>query len=183
MLTGADGADSVEVRGWNVETKTRLVARQQSVRSDTVTPGMSPSTAAKMFGSGSRTTIADTPYRTQAETRAVAGALAASVSAGFGEVEAVAYGNPQLRAGMPVALGNVGPAFSGRYTATAAHHVLEPDTGYRTTVIVSASPDRSLSGLASGGNAPRAAPACRAWRSGWSPTSARRAGANAAGCG
>ncbi|MBT3155729.1 type IV secretion protein Rhs, partial [Streptomyces sp. CHD11] len=105
---------------WNVETKTRLVARQQSVRSDTVVPGMSPSTAARMFGSGSRTTIADTPYRTQAETRAVAGALAASVSAGFGEIEAVAYGNPQLRAGMPVALGNVGPAFSGRYTATAA---------------------------------------------------------------
>ncbi|MER7695379.1 VgrG-related protein [Streptomyces sp. NPDC096095] len=158
VLTGADGADSVEVRGWNVDTKTRLVARQQSVRSDTVTPGMSPSTAARVFGSNSRTTITDTPYRTQAETRAVAGALAASVSAGFGEVEAVAYGNPQLRAGLPVALGNVGPAFSGRYTATAAHHVLEPDTGYRTTVIVSASPDRSLSGLATGGNAPARGP-------------------------
>ncbi|SCG00782.1 hypothetical protein GA0115255_115885 [Streptomyces sp. Ncost-T6T-2b] len=88
----------------------------------------------------------------------MAGALAASVSAGFGEVEAVAYGNPQLRAGLPVALGNVGPAFSGRYTATAAHHVLEPDTGYRTTVIVSASPDRSLSGLTAGANAPSRGP-------------------------
>ncbi|MFD0422093.1 VgrG-related protein [Streptomyces parvus] len=159
VLTGADGSDSVEVRGWNVDTKTRLVARQQSVRSDTVAPGMSPADAARIFGSGgSRTTIADTPYRTQAETRAVAGALAASVSAGFGEVEAVAYGNPQLRAGLPVALGNVGPAFSGRYTATAAHHVLEPDTGYRTTVIVSASPDRSLSGLTAGANAPSRGP-------------------------
>ncbi|WNF29710.1 VgrG-related protein [Streptomyces sp. C11-1] len=158
VLTGADGADSVEVRGWNVDTKTRLVARQQSIRSDTVTPGMSPSLAAGAFGSNARTTIADTPYRTQAETTAVAGALAASVSSGFGEIEAVAYGNPQLRAGQPVALGNVGPAFSGRYTATAAHHVLEPDTGYRTTVIVSASPDRSLAGLAAGGSAPSRGP-------------------------
>ncbi|MFF9076504.1 VgrG-related protein [Streptomyces sp. NPDC014735] len=158
VLTGADGADDVEVRGWDVETKTRLVAREQSVRSDTVSPGMSPSRAAGAFGSGSRLTVADTPYRTQAEATAVAGSLASSVSSGFGEIEAVAEGNPHLRAGEPVALGNVGPAFSGRYTATAAHHVLEPNGGYRTTVLVSAAPDRSLAGLAAGANAPARGP-------------------------
>ncbi|MYR35784.1 VgrG-related protein [Streptomyces sp. SID4944] len=157
VVTGSDGAGDVEVRGWNVDTKTRLVAREQSVRSDTVTPGMSPSVAAGAFGASARMTVADTPYRTQAETTAVAGALSAQVSSGFGEIEAVAFGNPQLRAGEPVALGNVGPAFSGRYTATAAHHVLEPDGGYRTTVIVSASPDRSLAGL-TGGGAPSRGP-------------------------
>ncbi|MFI7234854.1 VgrG-related protein [Streptomyces cyaneofuscatus] len=157
VVTGADGAGDVEVRGWNVDTKTRLVAREQSVRSTTVTPGMSPSVAARAFGAKARVTVADTPYRTQAETTAVAGAVAASVSSGFGEIEAVAFGNPRLRAGAPVALGNVGPTFSGRYTATAAHHVLEPDGGYRTTVIVSASPDRSLAGL-TGGGAPSRGP-------------------------
>ncbi|MEU2826146.1 MULTISPECIES: VgrG-related protein [unclassified Streptomyces] len=157
VVTGADGAGDVEVRGWNVDTKTRLVAREQSVRSRTVTPGMSPSVAAGAFGASARMTVADTPYRTQAETTAVAGAVSAQVSSGFGEIEAVAFGNPQLRAGEPVALGNVGPAFSGRYTATAAHHVLEPDGGYRTTVIVSASPDRSLAGL-TGGGAPSRGP-------------------------
>ncbi|MQS39642.1 VgrG-related protein [Streptomyces katsurahamanus] len=153
VLTGADGADSVEVRGWNVDAKARLSARAQSVRSTTVSPGMSPSTAARVFGGNARMTVADTPYRTQAETRAVAASVAASVSAGFGEIEAVAEGNPRLRAGEPVALGNVGPAFAGRYTATAAHHVLEPNGGYRTTVVVSAAPDRSLAGLTSGSNA------------------------------
>ncbi|WP_339152111.1 VgrG-related protein [Streptomyces sp. F41] len=157
VVTGSDGAGDVEVRGWNVDTKTRLVAREQSVRSKTVTPGMSPSVAAGAFGASARMTVADTPYRTQAETTAVAGAVSAQVSSGFGEIEAVAFGNPQLRAGEPVALGNVGPAFSGRYTATAAHHVLEPDGGYRTTVIVSASPDRSLAGL-TGGGAPARGP-------------------------
>ncbi|MFJ1739818.1 VgrG-related protein [Streptomyces microflavus] len=157
VVTGADGAGDVEVRGWNVDTKTRLVAREQSVRSTTVIPGMSPTAAAGAFGAKARTTVADTPYRTQAETTAVAGAVAASVSSGFGEIEAVAVGNPQLRAGAPVALGNVGATFSGRYTATAAHHVLEPDGGYRTTVIVSASPDRSLAGL-TGGGAPSRGP-------------------------
>ncbi|WP_326768986.1 VgrG-related protein [Streptomyces sp. NBC_01591] len=158
VLTGADGADSVEVRGWNVDTKTRLVAREQSIRSDTVTPGMSPSLAAGAFGPKARITVTDTPYRTQAEARAVAGSVAASVSSGFGEIEAVAEGNPRLRAGEPVALGNVGPAFAGRYTATAAHHVLEPNGGYRTTVMVSAAPDRSLAGLTSGSNAPSRGP-------------------------
>jgi uncharacterized protein involved in type VI secretion and phage assembly len=158
VLTGADGADSVEVRGWNVDTKTRLVAREQSIRSDTVSPGMSPSLAAGAFGANARMTVTDTPYRTQAEARAVAGSVAASVSSGFGEIEAVAEGNPQLRAGLPVALGNVGPAFAGRYTATAAHHVLEPNGGYRTTVLVSAAPDRSLAGLTSGSNAPSRGP-------------------------
>ncbi|MYT91166.1 VgrG-related protein [Streptomyces sp. SID8359] len=157
VVTGSDGAGDVVVRGWNVDTKTRLVAREQSVRSRTVTPGMSPSAAAGAFGASARMTVADTPYRTQAETTAVAGAVSAQVSSGFGEIEAVAFGNPQLRAGEPVALGNVGPAFSGRYTATAAHHVLEPDGGYRTTVIVSASPDRSLAGL-TGGGAPERGP-------------------------
>ncbi|MFI1865439.1 VgrG-related protein [Streptomyces jumonjinensis] len=158
VLTGADGADSVEVRGWNVDAKTRLSARAQSVRSTTVSPGMSPSTAARVFGGNARMTVADTPYRTQAETRAVAASVAASVSAGFGEIEAVAEGNPRLRAGEPVALGNVGPAFAGRYTATAAHHVLEPNGGYRTTVVVSAAPDRSLAGLTSGSNVPARGP-------------------------
>ncbi|HBF82064.1 MAG TPA: type IV secretion protein Rhs [Streptomyces sp.] len=158
VLTSAEGADDVEVRGWNVTTKTPLVARQPSVRSTTVVPGLSPSVAGRAFGASARTTVADTPYRTQAETTAVAGAVAAAVSSGFGEIEAVAKGDPQLRAGEPVSLATAGPAFSGRYTATAAHHVLDPHGGYRTTVLVSAASDRSLAGLATGGNAPPRGP-------------------------
>ncbi|MFC8534615.1 VgrG-related protein [Streptomyces sp. NPDC057249] len=158
VLTGADGADSVEVRGWDVENKVRLVAREQSVRSTTVTPGTNPSSAAALFGKNARMTVADTPYRTQAEARAVAGAVAGRVASGFGEIEAVAEGNPKLRAGEPVALGNVGPAFAGRYTATAAHHTLDPQDGYRTTVLVSTDPDRSLTGLTGGQGAPLPGP-------------------------
>ncbi|KUN01237.1 type IV secretion protein Rhs [Streptomyces yokosukanensis] len=156
-LSGADGASQVEVRGWNVTTKTPLVARQPSVTSDTVRPGLAPASAAR-FGKSAKVTVTDTPYRTQAETTAVAKAMAAQVSSAFGELEAVAEGNPRLRAGKPVALGNVGPAFSGRYTATAVQHTLEPHGGYRTTVWVSASPDRSLAGLVTGANAPGRGP-------------------------
>ncbi|OIJ90004.1 type IV secretion protein Rhs [Streptomyces sp. MUSC 14] len=156
-LSGADGASQVEVRGWDVTTKTALVARQQSVTSDTVLPGLAPASGAG-FGKSAKLTVTDTPYRTQAETTAVAGALAAQVGSGFGEVEALVEGSPRLRAGLPVALGNVGPAFSGRYTATAVQHSLDPHGGYRTTVWVSASPDRSLAGLVTGANAPGRGP-------------------------
>ncbi|GHB59593.1 type IV secretion protein Rhs [Streptomyces cirratus] len=155
-LSAADGASKVQVRGWDVTTKRPLVAEQPSVVSDTVAPGLSPQLGAR-FGT-SAVAVTDTPYRTQAETTAVAKAAAGQVSAGFGELEAVAEGNPMLRAGKPVALGNVGQAFSGRYTATAVQHVLEPHGGYRTTVWVSASPDRSLAGLVTGANAPGRGP-------------------------
>jgi uncharacterized protein involved in type VI secretion and phage assembly len=157
-LTGADGVDTVEVRGWDVVTKSALVAREPAVRSETVLPGLRASTVSGAFGGRSRLPVTDTPYRTQAETTAVARSLASVASAGLGEIEAVAEGNPRLRAGVPVTLGNVGAAFSGRYTATAVHHVLEPQGGYRTTVLVSASPDRSLAGLVTGANAPSRIP-------------------------
>ncbi|GHF57244.1 type IV secretion protein Rhs [Kitasatospora xanthocidica] len=158
VLTGVAGAETVEARGWNVTTKSALVATEPSVTSRTVQPGMSPSVVSSAFPGRSKLTVADTPYRTQAETAAVARSLAASVAAGFGELEAVAEGNPRLRAGTPVALGNVGAAFSGRYTVTGARHLIEPFRGYRTTVVVSASPDRSLAGLVTGGNAPPRGP-------------------------
>ncbi|MFB8117805.1 VgrG-related protein [Streptomyces sp. NPDC055962] len=156
-LSAADGAQQVEVRGWDVANKQPLVARKASVDSDTVVPGLSPAFAAR-FGTSSKLTVTDTPYRTHAETKAVADATAAEVSAGFAELEALVEGNPKLRAGKPVALGNVGQAFSGKYTATAVQHVLEPHGGYRTTVWVSASPDRSLTGLVTGANAPGRGP-------------------------
>lgn len=146
VLTAVDQVASVEVRGWNVDTKRPVVSVEPAVRSGTALPELTGAKVTGAFGK-SRTLVADTPYGTQAETMAAAKSLAASMSAGLGEIEAVVDGDPLLRAGTPVALGNAGPAFSGRYTANAVHHVLDPDGGYRTTVLVSASADRSLAGL------------------------------------
>ncbi|MBC3981868.1 VgrG-related protein [Streptomyces sp. AC536] len=157
-LSAADSAARVQVRGWNTTTKKPLVAEQPSVVSGTVAPGLKPATVATKFGKAARVAVTDTPYRTQAETTAVARATAEQVAAGFAELEAVVEGNPELRAGKPIALGNVGQAFTGRYTATAVQHVLEPHGGYRTTLWVSASPDRSLNGLVTGANAPDRGP-------------------------
>jgi uncharacterized protein involved in type VI secretion and phage assembly len=149
-LTSAEQVGSVEVRGWDVTTKRALVGRSPATTSATVTAGITPAQATGAFGGSPRLLVTDNPYRTQAEVDTAARAQAAANAAGFGEIEAVCEGNPRLRAGTPVALGNAGPVFSGRYTATATRHVLEPGTGYRTTVTVCGAVDRSLAGLVAG---------------------------------
>lgn len=153
VLTAGDQVDNIEVRGWNVDTKSKLVTGGPAGTSRTVVPEK------KVPAPGADTTllVADTPYRTSAETTAVARSVAAAMTARTGEIEAVVWGEPRLQAGVPVALAIPDSPFQGKYTATAAHHVLDR-SGYRTTVLVSASPDRSLAGLAMGGNAPSRGP-------------------------
>jgi phage protein D len=153
-LTDADQVERVEVRAWDVATKKAFVAVEPAIRSKTAVPDYRDPLA------GKRTTmlVSDTPYSTQAEADTAARSLAEAVSAGHAEIEAVAHGHPRLRAGLPITLADAGPAFSGRYTATSVRHVIDPDTGYRSIVTVSGSPDRSLAGLALGGNAPGRSP-------------------------
>ncbi|TCO55771.1 VgrG-related protein [Actinocrispum wychmicini] len=152
-VTTSDRVNTVEVRGWDVSTKTKIVSTESAITSKTVDPDKKVPSP----GVNTRLIVADTPYGSSAEADAVAKSVAASVSAGQAEIEAVVWGDPRLRAGVPVALGSAGPEFSGKYTATAAHHVLDK-SGYRTTVLVSTSPDRSLAGLVMGGNAPSRGP-------------------------
>lgn len=154
VLTAADQVDAVEVRGWNVDTKTAIAVNEPLPTSRTVRPGFETTAD---FGKKTML-VTDVPYGNDAEALAAARSLAESMSTGLGELEAVVEGNPLLHADVPITLGNVGPQFSGRYTATAVTHSLDPDSGYRTTVLVSASPDRSLAGLVTGANAPARGP-------------------------
>jgi phage protein D len=151
-VTSADRVDKVEVRSWDVATKKALVAVEPAVRSETVVPDLKASVA----GKPATMLVSDTPYATRAETDIAARSLAAAVSAGYAEVEAVVKGHPKLRAGVPISVTHAGPAFNGVYTATSVRHVLDPQHGYRSTVTVSGTPDRSLAGLALGGAGSRA---------------------------
>ncbi|GLZ42716.1 VgrG-related protein [Actinokineospora sp. NBRC 105648] len=149
VLTAADQSASVQARGWNVASKKVVVANEPTTTSKTVKPGLAGNKVSTAFGRAVGL-VTDVPHGTQAEAGATARARADEVSAGVGEVEAVVEGDPKLRAGAPVTLSNVGPQFSGRYTATSVRHTIDSDQGYRTTVAVSSTPDRSLAALASG---------------------------------
>ncbi|WP_418959683.1 VgrG-related protein [Streptomyces tritici] len=149
-VTAADQVQQVEVRGWDVQAKAAVVGRAPAGRSDRLQLGLTPGQAADAFGPAVFLAT-DTPYGTQAEADQAAKALAADLAASFAELDAVAMGIPQLRAGTAVTLANVGAPFEGKYTVSASRHVFDPDTGYQTWITVGGRSDRSLYGLASRG--------------------------------
>lgn len=157
-LTSAAQVATVEVRGWDLTTKRAVIGRSSATSSDTVEAGITAGQAVSAFGGSPRMLVAESPYQTQAEVDIVAKAQAAANAAGFAAWEAVCEGDAQLRAGSPVALGNVGPVFSGRYTVTATRHVVEPGNGYRTTITVCGEQDRTVTGLGGDGDPVATAP-------------------------
>jgi uncharacterized protein involved in type VI secretion and phage assembly len=157
-LTSAAQVATVEVRGWDATTKRAVIGRSPATTSDTVEAGITAGQATSAFGGSPRLLVAESPYRTQSEVDNVAKAQAAANAATFAEWEAVCEGDAELRVGKPVALGNVGPTFSGRYTPTAIRHVVEPAIGYRTTAILCGERDRTVAGFGAGGDPVASAP-------------------------
>ncbi|MGW2564427.1 VgrG-related protein [Streptomyces sp. NPDC001514] len=149
-VTASDQVQQVEVRGWDVQAKAAVVGRAPADRSERLQLGLTPGQAADPFGKAVFLAT-DTPYGTQAEADQAAKALAADLAASFAELDAVAMGIPQLRAGTAVTLANVGAPFEGKYTISGSRHVFDPDSGYQTWITVGGRSNRSLYGLASGG--------------------------------
>lgn len=149
-VTAAQQVKSVQVRGWDVAQKRALVANVPAkTTSAAVSGGVTPAGLAGLFGNPVYVT-GDVPYRTQAEVETAAGALAEQVASGFAGIEALARGNPALRAGAAIALDNMGEPFNGKYTITSSRHQYDSLSGYTTALTVSGRQERSLYGLTSG---------------------------------
>ncbi|WP_049580069.1 VgrG-related protein [Streptomyces sp. SBT349] len=155
-VTSVNQTARVTVRGWDVKRKRALRAERPVRAGDGLRIGVDPPRAIAPFerGQGSETLMADHPYQTDAEVKAVATALAADLADAVAELEVVVLGNPRLRAGTPVVLGGAGLPFDGKYTVTASRHTDEPGTGYETWITVSSRQDRTPYGLAAGASAP-----------------------------
>ncbi|HEY0238901.1 MAG TPA: VgrG-related protein [Friedmanniella sp.] len=158
VLSSAQQAGSVEVRGWDVATKKALTATAPARTTSAQLPTVTPADLANKFGNPVHVS-SDVPYRTQAEVDGAARSLADQLAGTFAELEGVARGNPDLRAGTAVTVDGLGEPFDGKYTVTTSRHRFDPTTGYTTQFSVSGRQDRSLLGLASGGTGGRAAAA------------------------
>ena len=150
VLTSAQQAGTVEVRGWDVATKKALTATAPARTTSAELPTVTPADLAKKFGDPVHVAT-DVPYRTQAEVDGAATSLADQLAGTFAEFEGVARGNPDLRAGTAVTVDGLGEPFDGKYTVTTSRHRFDPADGYTTQFSVSGRQDRSLLGLASGG--------------------------------
>ncbi len=154
-VTSVGQVPAVTVRGWDP-------ARKQSVKTELPVTGSTeldikttPRKAIQPFGTGGvGLNVTDVPYETEAETRVVARAVAADVTAALAELEVGVRGRPELRAGEPMTLKKIGTEFDGRYTITSSRHVFAPGSVYETWVTVSGRQDRSVFGLAGGAAAP-----------------------------
>ncbi|ANZ38866.1 type IV secretion protein Rhs [Lentzea guizhouensis] len=148
-LTTAGQVPEVQVRGWDFENKQEIVATAVPTTAGVEVPQANPAELAKKFGAPPHLE-AGLPYRTHAEAKTAADALAAQLGGSCAELTGVARGNPNLKAGTAVALTNVGEPFQGRYTLTSTRHLFAEHTGYTTEFTVSGRQERSLYGLTHG---------------------------------
>lgn len=158
VLTSAQQAGKVEVRGWDVASKRALTATAEPATRSAELPTVTPAELAAAFGNPTYVAT-EVPYRSQAEVDEAAASLAEEIAAAFAEFEGVARGNPRLRAGTAISVAGLGEPFDGKYTVTTSRHRFDPSTGYTTALSVTGRQDRSLLGLASGGTRSTPAPA------------------------
>jgi phage protein D len=154
-VTSVNQTSAVTVRGWDVKQKKSLRAEKAVKAGDGLRIGVDSAEAVKPFEGRrpSETLVADYPYQTDAEVKAVSTAFAADQADAVAELEVVVHGNPRLRVGTPVVLDAAGKPFDGKYTVTASRHTDEPGSGYETWLTVSGRQDRTPYGLATGGSA------------------------------
>ncbi len=141
-LTSAEQVASVEVRGWDAKAKKALVGKAQADTASAIA-GVAPKKLASTFG-GPTYVTGDTPFDSQGAVDGVAKALADEIAAAAAEIEGVARGNPKLRAGTAVSLGQTGDPFDGKYTLTTVRHIFDPETGYTTAFTASGRHPHSL---------------------------------------
>ncbi|KWX22813.1 VgrG-related protein [Mycolicibacterium wolinskyi] len=158
VITAAEQVAEVEVRGWDVAQKRKIVSTVPAGTKSVELPSMKPADVAKPFGDP-RYVASDVAYRTQSEADTAAAALTEEIGSSFAEIDAVARGNPKLRANVGIKIDNAGQPFDGKYTITSARHRYDPaNGGYTTAFSVTGRQERSLYGLtAAGGRASTAA--------------------------
>jgi phage protein D len=150
-VTSSEQVNDVKVRGWDVKRKQAVIG-SASAGTDSFQLPATPSALAGKFGPHTFSEV-DHPLTTQSEVDVTAKAVADEISSAVAEAEGVAWGNPKLKAGTAVSIGQVASDFVGRYTLTHTRHIFDahPGTGYVTRFEVSGRMDRSLLGLVTNG--------------------------------
>ncbi|MFJ6054779.1 VgrG-related protein [Streptomyces sp. NPDC092307] len=130
-VTSAGQVSNVEVRGWDPQTKLPVAKKVSTARTDRYDIGITPGDAATAFGKVpvARAATGSISHRDGDD---LAAGIAEDLTSHLVDMEAMAVGTPQLKAGDAVTLTNTGRLFSGRYTSAAVRHLFDRDHGYRT---------------------------------------------------
>jgi phage protein D len=139
-LTTVEQIETLEARGWDPDQKQAIVgsanAREGIGLAATGQGGNGGSLVQSAFHMTTRLLIADRPVRTQERADQLARAAANRQAGRFIEAEGQCYGNPQLVAGVPVAITKVGQRFGGTYFVSSTIHTYGIE-GYTTSFTAS----------------------------------------------
>jgi uncharacterized protein involved in type VI secretion and phage assembly len=133
-LSAARQVNEVAVMGWDPVQKQEVVGTVSTSSSNPqIGHGKWGGQAAQAAFSGAAKYIeARTDVQTQGDAEKLAQSILDDINSGFVEAEGMAFGNPELRAGIIVELEKLGTRFSGKYVVTSATHVYNGEEGYNT---------------------------------------------------
>ncbi|WP_136709747.1 VgrG-related protein [Agromyces sp. H66] len=146
-ITSAEQVSEVEVRGWDVAAKEKVVSTAPAKTQAAELPTLDPAKVAEVFSSPRY--VSGAGAGAQQPQDKLAEAIASRIAGGFAEIEAQILGNPRIHSGTAVRLRGFGAPFDGRYTVTESKHEFSSEQGYTTTLVVSDASDRSLLGVGS----------------------------------
>lgn len=146
-ITSAEQVSEVEVRGWDVAAKQKVVSTAPAKTKAAELPTLDPAKVAQVFASPRY--VSGAGAGSQQPQDKLAEAIASRIAGGFAEIEATILGNPRIHSGTAVRLRGFGAPFDGRYTVTESKHEFSSEQGYTTTLVVSDASDRSLLGVGS----------------------------------
>lgn len=144
-VTSFGQVTEARVRGWDTKAKKVLVGTAPA-RTKSATLAWKPDRMAATFGTPVHVGV-NRALASQAEVDAAAKADAEHIASAAYGAEAVAVGDPKLRAGVAVTVNAVPEPFAGSWVVSASRHVFDT-AGYQTHLSMSGRQDRSLGGLA-----------------------------------
>jgi phage protein D len=132
-LTLAEQVDKVTVKGWDVKKKEPITGQVTSSKtSPQINVGGWGGAVAMSKVSAATLNVVDVPVQSQADADSVAKGRLDELNGAFIEAEGVAFGVPQLKAGMLVNLTKLGSKFSGKYKVTQVTHVYTQEMHFKT---------------------------------------------------
>lgn len=159
-LSAAAQPSEVQVRGWDQRAKRPIlgVARAPSEQPQVNDKQSAGQAAERAFGGPATLVVSERPVANQGEAERLAQAVLDQVGGDYLLAEGVCRGEPTLRAGTTVEIGNLGKRLSGSYIVTSTRHSYTPRDGYTTTFFVTGRrPGGLLAAIAPASEPPRVA--------------------------
>ena len=130
--TSAEQVKSVEVRGWNYETKQAIVSTASTETAITTNEIGKGSVKGTVLAAGTQKMIVvDQPVFSVGEADAIAKSLCNELGGEFINADGESNGNPNIRPGRVIKLENMNK-YSGSYYVTETRHLYRADQEYKT---------------------------------------------------